>query len=65
MKHQMDLDERYAWQRKGKKYRTKYLAALGQLFGDSGHDKECQVESHTKRGSGTDQTRHLVDETGN
>lgn len=34
MKHQTELDERYAWQRKGKKYRTKYFTALGQLFGD-------------------------------
>ena len=65
MKHQTEIEAQYAWQRKGKKYKTKYFAALGQLFGDNSHDKECQAASHTKRGSGTDQTRHLVDEAGN
>lgn len=37
-----DLQGSYAWQKKGKKYKTKYFAALGQLMGEMDHDKGCQ-----------------------
>lgn len=65
MKHQSELEAQYAWTRKGKKYKAKYFAALGQLFGDSSHDKECQPATHTERRSGTDQARHMAHKAGN
>ncbi|MFI5405447.1 MAG: hypothetical protein ACHQ1D_02920 [Nitrososphaerales archaeon] len=58
----MDIEEKYAWSKKGKKYKTKYFAALGQLFGDR-HDKECQVSSDGR--SRTDQISYLDDQSGN
>lgn len=42
------LNEKYEWQRKGKKYRTKYLAALEQLFGYAIKDNP---EAKVKRSS--------------
>jgi hypothetical protein len=65
MKHPSELEAQYAWQRKGKKYKTKYFAALGQLFGDESHDKECQVETNSHRGSRTDQAGYLDDKARN
>jgi hypothetical protein len=56
----MDIEEKYAFSRKGKKYRTKYFAALGQLFGES-HDKDCQAEESINRRSRTDQISHMDD----
>lgn len=32
------------WQRKGKKFRTKYFAALKDLYGSIEHDKDCQIK---------------------
>lgn len=37
-----------AWQRKGKKYKTKYFAALKQLFGEIENDKDCQTQVATQ-----------------
>jgi hypothetical protein len=64
VKHQTELEAQYAWQRKGKKYKTKYFAALGQLFGDKCHDKDCQAEAlcHSQRGSGTDSVGDMATE---
>lgn len=48
MKHKLELDAQYAWSRKGKKYRTKYFAALELLLGDSFKDN---CETKVKRSS--------------
>lgn len=41
------LEKDYAFQRKGKKYKTKYFGALKQLCekldGVDEHDKDCQI----------------------
>jgi hypothetical protein len=55
------LEKDYAFQKKGKRYKTKYFGALKQLFGEIEHDKDCQVSgegsSQTGRKTGTDQVR--------
>jgi hypothetical protein len=51
--------------RKGKKYKTKYFDALGQLFGELEHDKDCQSEDCTNGVPGTGQIRRLAEENGN
>jgi len=33
------------WQRRGKKYKTKYFTALKDLFGETKNDKDCQIQS--------------------
>jgi len=40
--HKSQLEKDYQWQKKGKKYKTKYFSALGELFGREPHDKDCQ-----------------------
>lgn len=32
------------WYRRGKKYHTRAMDALSQLYGESPHDKDCQSE---------------------
>lgn len=64
MKHPTEIEARYAWSRKGKKYKTKYFEALGQLFGDKRHDKDCQAEAlcPSQGRSGTDFLSDVVTE---
>jgi hypothetical protein len=33
VKHGCEREKQYEWSQKGRKYKTKYLAALGDLFG--------------------------------
>lgn len=35
------------WQRKGKKYKTKYFIALKDLFNEVTHDTDCQTKEST------------------
>lgn len=55
------LERDYAFQRKGKKYKTRYFDSLRQLFGEIEHDKDCQVSekalSEPNRTAGTNQVR--------
>lgn len=48
MEHKTDLEKNYAFQRKGKKYKTKYFSALKQLFGAIQNDKENQEQNSTR-----------------
>ena len=51
MEHwQRKLEKDYAWQRKGKKFKTKYFEALKSLYGGTSHDKDCQHEESTANG---------------
>lgn len=61
----MELKKQYEWSKKGKRYRTKYLDTLGQLFGELENDKERQSESTTVRGSRADSFGDVVNKTGN
>jgi hypothetical protein len=36
----------YQFQKKGKKFKTKYFSALKQLFGEANNDTDCQTEQH-------------------
>jgi hypothetical protein len=50
---QKKLEQNYAWQRKGKKFKASYFGALKALYGDSDYDKDCQhQESDTNRSAG-------------
>ena len=53
-------EEEKPFDRKSKKYRKQYLHDLQQLYGESEHDKECQLE----RRSGADIIRDLVEKAG-
>ncbi len=66
MKPKTELEAQYAWQRKGKKYKTKYFSALGQLWGNGsiGDAKEGEPASHTERRSGTDCAGELAHKAG-
>lgn len=56
-----EVEKQYEWQRKGKKYKTKYFGALKELYGRAAHDKECQVEgSFTNGKTGTDNVCGVV-----
>jgi hypothetical protein len=51
------LDEKYAWMRKGKKYKEKYLKSAGLLYGHKGeaNEKDSQVKAYyPDRGTGPD-----------
>lgn len=60
----MEIDPRYGWAKKGKRYKARYLSSLGQLFGEGKDDKECQLRENTDGRSGTDQVRDLDGSTG-
>lgn len=64
----MELEKQYAWVKKGKKYKTKYFAALGQLFGSVKDDEKSKeqggVERSSNRGDGSDQIGDMVAEIG-
>lgn len=40
----MNIEKQYEWSRKGKKYKTKYFEALGQLFGNPIKDNPEAIE---------------------
>lgn len=55
-----------SWLRRGKRYRSKAMAALKELYGESHYDKECQSEEgepQPDRGRGANSICDLADET--
>ena len=57
------VEDKYAWSRKSKKYRRDYFAALDQLWGGV-HDKDCQEEKSTARKDRADQVCDMANEAG-
>lgn len=60
------LDKDLAWQKRGKKYKTKYFDGLKKLFGEIDDDKDCHDGSIQApyRGSRTGSIGSLDEETG-
>lgn len=58
-----EAERRYAFLKKGKKYKAKYFMAVKGLYGEVKHDKESQLGSD--RGAGTGIVRDLVEKAGN
>lgn len=50
---QRDVEKQYEWSKKGKKYKTKYFDALGQLFGEIKNGTESQSQRDTQGRNGT------------
>jgi hypothetical protein len=57
----MDVEEKVPFERRSKRYRTKYFAALKELMGEA-NDTECQ--SDTNGSPRTDPIGNLVGENG-
>jgi hypothetical protein len=59
----VEIEKQYEWMRRGKKFKTKYFAALGELF-KSEEVKDDHIEKEkdnsAERGSGTDKIRDLA-----
>jgi hypothetical protein len=58
----MELDEKYEWSKKGKRYRMKYLSKFGQLFGETENDKDRQAQEKESLGRevGTDKIHRMA-----
>lgn len=58
----MEIEKQYEWSRRGKKYKAKYLKALGVLYGKEA--KEVRSDQHSNGRSGTNEISGLADKTG-
>ena len=56
----MDIEEQYKWMRRGKKFKTKYFAALGELFKETKDGSKEESKPMPDRRPGTNKTSSLA-----
>lgn len=59
-----EMEAQYAWQKKGKKYKAKYLSALGLLLGSNDAKEKEGTEPGTNGSGGTDPLCSMASEDG-
>ena len=58
----MEIEKQYQFTHKGRKFKTKYFAALGALYGEEAKDGYCKTQEGdiSERRARTDQLRDMV-----